>query len=205
MIMEYPSKLVEQAVEEISRLPGIGKKTALRLALHLLRQPENQVSALSEALVNLRQNIKYCTTCHIIADTETCTCRTPTRDTSVVCVVEDTPDVLAIRNTGQYNGMFHVLGGRISPMDGIGPDGIRIDSLVDRVRSGKGEIKEVILALSSTMEGDTTAFYITKMLRDTGVKVSTISRGIPVGGELEYADEITLGRSILSRTLFSAE
>lgn len=203
--MEYPSKLVEQAVEEISKLPGIGKKTALRLALHLLRQPESRVSSLSEALVDLRENIKYCKTCHIIADTEECTCKTPTRDVSVVCVVEDTPDVLAIRNTGQYNGMFHVLGGRISPMDGIGPDAIKIDSLITRVKGSNGEIKEIILALSSTMEGDTTAFYITKMLKDTEVRISSISRGIPVGGELEYADEITLGRSITSRTLFSTE
>ncbi|MFH6985009.1 recombination mediator RecR [Marinoscillum luteum] len=202
--MEYPSKLVEQAVEEISKLPGIGKKTALRLALHMLKQPQAQTTNLSEALTNLRQNIKYCGTCHIIADTEECTCKTLSRDTSVICVVEDTPDVLAIRNTGQYNGLFHVLGGRISPMDGIGPDNVKIDSLVDRVKSDAA-VKEVVLALSSTMEGDTTAFYIAKMLRDTPVKVSTIARGIPVGGELEYTDEITLARSISTRTLFSTE
>lgn len=203
-MMEYPSKLVEQAVEEISKLPGIGKKTALRLALHMLKQPQAQTTNLSEALTNLRQNIKYCSTCHIIADTEECTCKTLSRDTSVICVVEDTPDVLAIRNTGQYNGLFHVLGGRISPMDGIGPDNVKIDSLVDRVKSD-ASVKEVVLALSSTMEGDTTAFYIAKMLRDTPVKVSTIARGIPVGGELEYTDEITLARSISTRTLFSTE
>jgi len=203
--MEYPSKLIEQAVEEISKLPGIGRKTALRLALHLLKQPESQVQGLSESLTNLRENIKYCRTCHIIADTEECTCKTPSRDTSIICVVEDTPDVLAIRNTGQYNGLFHVLGGRISPMDGIGPDNLNIDSLVDRVKQEADEIKEVLLALSSTMEGDTTAFYIAKMLRETGVKVSTIARGVPVGGELEYTDEITLGRSISTRTLFSTD
>ena len=203
-MMEYPSKLVEQAVEEISKLPGIGKKTALRLALHMLKQPQTQTTNLSEALTNLRENIKYCGTCHIIADTEECTCKTLSRDTTVICVVEDTPDVLAIRNTGQYNGLFHVLGGRISPMDGIGPDNVKIDSLVERIKQDGG-VKEVVLALSSTMEGDTTAFYIAKMLRDTTVKVSTIARGIPVGGELEYTDEITLARSISTRTLFSTE
>jgi recombination protein RecR len=200
--MEYPSKLVEKAVEEISKLPGIGKKTALRLALHLLKQPEEKATALSESLVDLRQNIKYCQTCHIIADVEDCTCQTLNRDTATVCVVEDTPDVLAIRNTGQYNGIFHVLGGRISPIDGIGPDQIKIDSLIDRIKSSDSKIKEIILALSSTMEGDTTAFYITKMLKGTGVKITTIARGIPVGGELEYADEITLGRRIATRTVF---
>lgn len=203
--MEYPSRLIEQAVDEISKLPGIGRKTALRLALHLLKQSENQVTGLSEALVNLRKNIKYCGTCHIIADTEDCTCKTPFRDTSVICVVEDTPDVMAIRNTGQYNGLFHVLGGRISPMDGIGPDNINITSLVDRVKRDRHEIKEIVLALSSTMEGDTTAFYIAKMLKGTGVKVSTIARGVPIGGELEFTDEITLGRSISGRTLFSTD
>ena len=200
--MEYPSKLVEKAVEEIAKLPGIGKKTALRLALHLLKQPEEKASSLSESLVDLRQNIKYCQTCHIIADTEDCTCQTLNRDVATVCVVEDTPDVLAIRNTGQYNGIFHVLGGRISPIDGIGPDNIKIDSLISRIKASDSQIKEIILALSSTMEGDTTAFYITKVLKETGVKITTIARGIPVGGELEYTDEITLGRSIATRTVF---
>lgn len=199
--MEYPSKVVERAVTEISKLPGIGKKTALRLALHLLKQPVESTSNLASALSELRNQIKYCTTCHIIADTEACTCQTISRDTSLVCVVEETPDVLAIRNTGQYNGLFHVLGGRISPMDGIGPDDIKVQSLLDRIRN-QPEIKEIILALSSTMEGDTTAFYITKMLKGSGLKITTIARGIPVGGELEYADEITLGRSITSRTVF---
>jgi recombination protein RecR len=200
--MEYPSQLVERAVEEIAKLPGIGKKTALRLVLHLLKQPEATTKELSNALENLRANIKYCKICHIIADTEECTCQTAYRDTSIVCVVEDTPDVLAIRNTGQYNGLFHVLGGRISPMDGIGPENVNIDSLVNRLRN-EAQIKEVILALSATMEGDTTAFYITKLLKDQDVKLTTIARGIPVGSELEYADEITLGRSISTRTLFN--
>lgn len=202
--MEYPSRLVEKAVEEISRLPGIGKKTALRLVLHILNRPESEATSLSEALVDLRKNIKYCKTCHIIGDTDECTCMTMNRDTSVVCVVEGTTDAMAITNTGQYNGLYHVLGGRISPMDGIGPDNLRIESLINRLREND-EIKEVILALSGTMEGDTTAFYITKLLKDHAVKVTTIARGIPVGGELEYADEVTLGRSIQSRTLFQQD
>ena len=201
--MEYPSKLVEKAVEEIAKLPGIGKKTALRLVLHILNRPEEDTTSLSEALVDLRHNIKYCNTCHIIGDTDECTCMTMNRDTSIICVVEGTTDAMAIRNTGQYNGLYHVLGGRISPMDGIGPDNIRIDSLIDRIKNNS-EIKEIILALSGTMEGDTTAFYITKLLKDQKVKVTSIARGIPVGGELEYADEVTLGRSIMTRTLFES-
>ncbi len=199
--MEYPSQLVERAVEEIAKLPGIGKKTALRLVLHLLKQPKNFTSELSFSLQELREKIKYCQVCHIIADTEECTCQTAYRDTSIVCVVEDTPDVLAIQNTGQYNGLFHVLGGRISPMDGIGPENVNIDSLVNRLKNDN-QIKEVILALSATMEGDTTSFYITKLLKDLNIKVTTIARGIPVGSELEFADEITLGRSISKRTIF---
>ena len=202
--MEYPSQLVERAVEEISQLPGIGRKTALRLALHLLKQPENSTLELSSALRDLRENIKYCKTCHIIADTEECTCHTAYRDTTMICVVEDTPDVLAIRNTGQYNGLFHVLGGRISPMDGIGPENVKIDSLINRVKIDN-QVKEVILALSATMEGDTTSFYVTKLLREFGIKVTTIARGIPVGSELEFADEVTLGRSIATRTLFNQD
>lgn len=201
--MEYPSKLVEKAVEEIAKLPGIGKKTALRLVLHILNRPEEDTTSLSESLVDLRQNIKYCNTCHIIGDTDECTCMTMNRDTSIICVVEGTTDAMAIRNTGQYNGLYHVLGGRISPMDGIGPDNIRIDSLIDRIKNNS-EIKEIILALSGTMEGDTTAFYITKLLKGHDVKVTSIARGIPVGGELEYADEVTLGRSIMTRTLFES-
>ena len=202
--MEYPSQLVQNAVEEISKLPGIGKKTALRLALHLLRQPENTTIDLSESLSDLRSKIKYCKTCHIIADAEDCTCKTAYRDTSVICVVEDTPDVLAIRNTGQYNGLFHVLGGRISPMDGIGPEDVNIETLIARVKN-EDEVKEVILALSATMEGDTTSFYITKLLKEHDVKVTTIARGIPIGSELEFADEVTLGRSIATRTLFNQD
>lgn len=202
--MEYPSKLVEKAVEEIAKLPGIGKKTALRLVLHILNKPEDDTVSLSNALVDLRKNIKYCDTCHIIGDTNQCTCMTMNRDTSIICVVEGTTDAMAIRNTGQYNGLYHVLGGRISPMDGIGPDNIRIDSLLERLKKN-GEVKEVILALSGTMEGDTTAFYITKLLKQMDIKVTSIARGIPVGGELEYADEVTLGRSILSRTLFQQD
>ena len=202
--MEYPSQLVERAVEEIARLPGIGKKTALRLVLHLLKQPVTSTNDLSVALQELRQNIKYCNTCHIIADTEDCTCQTAYRDTSIVCIVEDTPDVLAIKNTGQYNGLFHVLGGRISPMDGIGPENVNIDSLIKRLKNDS-QIKEVILALSATMEGDTTSFYITKLLKDFDIRVTTIARGISVGSEIEFADEITLGRSIATRTLFNQD
>jgi len=199
--MEYPSKLVERAVEEISRLPGIGKKTALRLVLHLLKQPEASTSQLSAALNELRANIKYCKTCHMIADEDQCIhCNSSYRDHAVICVVEDSPDVIAITNTGEYNGLFHVLGGRISPMDGIGPDHVKIDSLVNRVKNGPEEIKEIVLALSATMEGDTTAYYISKVLKDTGVKMTTIARGISVGSEIEYADEVTLGRSIVTRT-----
>lgn len=201
--MEYPSKIVERAVEEISKLPGIGKKTALRLALHLLKKPEESTHDLSKALVELREQTTYCNTCHIIADTEACTCKTAYRDATVVCVVEDTPDVMAIQNTGQYTGLFHVLGGRISPIDGIGPEHVKIDSLIQRIEQ-EPEIKEVILALSATMEGDTTAFYITKLLKDKGIKITTIARGIPVGSELEFADEVTLGRSIATRTLFDS-
>ncbi len=200
--MEYPSKLVENAVEEIAKLPGIGKKTALRLAIHLLKSEEQNTLDLSSALVELRRDIKYCDTCHIIADTTECTCRGLHTDTSLICVVEDTPDVIAIRNTGQYRGMFHVLGGRISPMNGLGPDELQIESLVQRIESDT-EIKEIILALSSTMEGDTTAFYIKRRLEELNVQVTTIARGIPIGGELEYADELTLGRSIASRTPLS--
>lgn len=203
--MEYPSKLVEEAVEAISTLPGIGRKTALRLVLHLLRQPVGASQELANAIVRLREGIRYCAECHMIGDTTDCTCRHVTTDESVICVVEDTPDVLAIRGTGQYHGMFHVLGGRISPLDGVGPEDLHIESLVSRVSGSPGTIREIILALSATMEGDTTAFYITKRLADHDVRITTIARGIPVGGEIEYADEVTLGRSIMTRTLFSQE
>ncbi len=197
--MQYPSKLIEDAVDEISKLPGIGKKTALRLALHLLKQDESATEKLSEALLNLRQKTKYCKICHIISDSEECTCESLKKDRSLLCVVEDTPDVIAIQNTSQFFGYFHVLGGVISPIKGIGPGELNIGSLIERVKQSEGEIKEIILALSPTMEGDTTSFYIAKKLRPFNVKITTIARGIPIGGELEYADEITLGRSIAQR------
>lgn len=200
--MQYPSKLIEDAVNEISRLPGIGKKTALRLALHLLKQDENITEELCKALLNLRQKTKYCKICHIISDSEDCTCESIRKDRSLLCVVEDTPDVIAIQNTAQYYGYFHVLGGVISPIEGIGPNELNIDSLIERVKKSEGEIKEIILALSPTMEGDTTSFYIAKKLKPFNVKITTIARGIPIGGELEYADEITLGRSIAKRLIY---
>jgi len=197
--MQYPSKLIEDAVDEISKLPGIGKKTALRLALHLLKQDESTTEQLSEALLSLRHKTKYCKICHIISDSEECTCESLKKDKSLLCVVEDTPDVIAIQNTSQFFGYFHVLGGVISPIKGIGPGELNIGSLIDRVKKSEEEIKEVILALSPTMEGDTTSFYIAKKLKPFNVKISTIARGIPIGGELEYTDEITLGRSIAQR------
>ena len=198
--MNFSSKLLEQAVEEISKLPGIGKKTALRLALYLLKQPEDQTLLLTQKLKELRENIKYCQMCHIISDIEDCTCKKMSIDPALICVVEETTDVLAIRNTGQYNGMFHVLGGRISPIDGIGPDELMIASLINRIKLSEGGIREIILALSGTLEGDTTAFYLTRQLEKLDVEVTSITRGIPVGGELEYADEVTLGRSIITRS-----
>ena len=197
--MQYPSKLIEDAVNEISKLPGIGKKTALRLALHLLKQEKSATEGLSTALVNLRQKTKYCKICHIISDSEECTCESIRKDSSLLCVVEDTPDVIAIQNTAQYYGYFHVLGGIISPIEGIGPNELNIESLIQRVKNSNGAIREVILALSPTMEGDTTAFYIAKKLKPFNVKITTIARGVPIGGELEYTDEVTLGRSIAQR------
>jgi len=197
--MEYPSKLIEDAVNEISKLPGIGKKTALRLALYLLKQEKNNTENLSSALINLREKTKYCRICHIISDSEDCTCDSIRKDASLLCVVEDTPDVIAIQNTSQFYGYFHVLGGIISPMEGIGPNELNIVSLIERVKNSEGTIKEVLLALSPTMEGDTTSFYIAKKLQPFDVKITTIARGIPIGGELEYTDEITLGRSIVQR------
>lgn len=200
--MEFPSKLLEKAVEEIAKLPGIGKKTALRLALHLLKQDSMDVTGLSDSLTNLRDNITYCGKCHNISDTPLCAiCSNPGRDQSLVCITEDVRNVMAIENTGQYRGVYHVLGGVISPIEGIGPSELKIDDLVKRVE--EGEINEIILALSPTMEGDTTAFYITKRLKATDITITTIARGIPIGGDLEYADEITLGRSILTRTAYS--
>ncbi len=203
--MNYPSKLIENAVNEISRLPGIGKKTALRLALHLLKKDTEQTRSLAESLVALREQTCYCVRCHNISDSELCAiCSSSRRDTSVICVVTDTRDVLAIENTAQFNGLYHVLGGVISPMEGVGPAELNIDSLVQRVVSAPDDqpVGEVILALSATMEGDTTAFYLQKRLKGTLVKVSTIARGIPVGGDLEYTDEVTLGRSIIARLVY---
>ena len=199
--MIFPSKLIEEAVNEVSKLPGIGKKTALRLVLHLLKEENTATLKLSEALTNARQNIIYCKTCHNVSDTEICgICASHRREPSQVCIVEDIRDVIAIENTNQFYGVYHVLGGIISPMERVGPTDLKIDSLISRVASG--QVKELIFALSPTMEGDTTAFYITKKIRDFDVKITTIARGIPLGGELEYADEITLGRSIVTRTTY---
>jgi recombination protein RecR len=193
--------MIEQAVEEISKLPGIGKKSALRLALHLLKRPEAQSLQLAHAIVQLRTETKYCPQCHMISDGDLCgICASHKRDESIICVVEDLRDVLAIENTGQFMGLYHVLGGIISPLSGISPGDLTIESLVARVASGK--VSEVILGLSPTMEGDTTAFYLTKKLKEFPVKLSTIARGIPIGGDLEYTDEITLGRSIVGRVVY---
>ena len=202
MNQEFESVLLETAVTEISRLPGIGRKTALRLALHLLREELSTSVSLGEAIINLRKGIKYCSVCHNISETDVCPiCADARRDASTVCVVENVKDVLIFENTGSYRGLYHVLGGVISPIDGIGPDKLEIDSLVERVAQGK--IKEVILALSATMEGDTTDYYIYKRLEPYDVKVTQLARGVSVGNEIEYTDEITLGRSLLNRTLFS--
>ena len=199
MEQQYPSTLLEKAVQELSKLPGIGRKTALRLALHLLRRDVEEVDAFAEALVHLKHDVRYCSVCHNISDDDVCPiCSDHRRDRSVICVVENIQDVMAVENTQQFNGLYHVLGGIISPMDGIGPADIEIDSLVSRIE--QGGINEVILALSSTMEGDTTNFYISRRLNHTGVRISVIARGISVGDELEYTDEVTLGRSILNRT-----
>lgn len=200
--MEYSSKLIEDAVNEVSKLPGIGKKTALRLVLHLIKENENHTLALTEALNKLRKNIRYCQTCFNISDNDQCAiCASHRRDKSIVCVVEESKDVMAIENTAQYTGVYHVLGGVISPIQGVGPGDLQIDSLVQRVTRNP-EIKEIILALNPTMEGDTTCFYLNRKLQGLSVKVTSIARGVPVGGDLEYADEITLGRSITARTLF---
>ena len=201
MNQPYPSHLLERAVQEFSTLPGIGRKTALRLVLHMLRQPVDNVEQFADAIATMRREVKFCHICHNISDTDICPiCADARRDNTTICVVENIQDVMAIENTQQYHGLYHVLGGLISPMDGIGPADLEIDSLVKRV--GEGDVKEVILALSSTMEGDTTNFYIFRRLASTGVDVSMIARGIAVGNELEYTDEVTLGRSILNRTPF---
>jgi recombination protein RecR len=202
--LDYPSKLIEDAVNEVAKLPGIGKKTALRLVLHLVKENEGKTLALTDALSKMRTNIKFCKTCHNISDEEVCfICRSHRRDKSLICVVEESKDVMAIENTAQFIGVYHVLGGIISPMNGVGPAELKIESLIQRIIQSNGEVKEVLLALSPTMEGDTTSFYIHRRLKDLSLKVSVIARGVPVGGDLEYADEITLGRSITGRTLFN--
>jgi recombination protein RecR len=201
MNQQYPSALLEKAVSEFAKLPGIGRKTAMRLVLHLLRQDTATVEALGQSLITLKHEVKYCRVCHNISDTDLCQiCASPTRDSSLVCVVENIRDVMAVENTQQFRGLYHVLGGVISPMDGVGPSDLQIDSLVARVEAGG--IDEIILALSPTMEGDTTNFYIYRKLAHTGVKLTVIARGISVGDELEYTDEVTLGRSIMARVPF---
>jgi recombination protein RecR len=201
MNSSFPSILLENAVNELSRLPGIGRKTALRLALYLLRQDKESVESFASAITTLKNEVRYCTCCHNISDTEICPiCADQSRDASTVCVVENVKEVMAIENTVQFRGLYHVLGGIISPIDGIGPSDIEINSLVERVK--EGGIREVILALSATMEGDTTNFYIYRKLQPFDVKVSIIARGVSIGDEIEYADEITLGRSIINRTPF---
>ncbi|MEW7280071.1 recombination mediator RecR [Aquimarina sp. 2201CG1-2-11] len=199
--MEFSSKLLENAVYEMSQLPGVGKRTALRLVLHLLRQPETQTEHLVKALGALRSDVKFCKSCHNISDVAICEiCNNPNRNRELICIVEDIRDVMAIENTGQYRGLYHVLGGKINPLEGIGPHELTIAPLVEKVK--KGEVKELIFALSATMEGDTTNFYIYKQLEGLSIKTSTIARGIGVNDELEYADELTLGRSIRNRIPF---
>jgi len=201
--MEYSSKLIAEAVQAFSSLPSIGKKTALRLVLHLINQDKNVTEDIAKALVDMRRNIRHCKVCHNISDAEVCAiCSDKRRDRSVICVVESIRDVMAIEDTGQYRGLYHVLGGVISPIEGIGPSDLTIDALAERTQ--EEEVKEVIMAISPTIEGDTTIFYISKKLNDTDVKVSTIARGVAFGGELEYADELTLGRSIMARTPYQS-
>ncbi|MDR1436690.1 MAG: recombination mediator RecR [Candidatus Symbiothrix sp.] len=203
MTNKYPSVLLETAVNEFARLPGIGRRTALRLALHSLKRTREEVENFGRAIISLRKEINYCRVCHNICDSEVCNiCSDPSRDPATVCVVENIREVMAIENTGQFRGLYHVLGGIISPMDGIGPGDLQIESLVKRVQGEK--VKEIILALSSTMEGDTTNFYIYRKLDCSEVKITVIARGVSVGDEIEYADEITLGRSIINRTDFNA-
>lgn len=202
--MQYPSKLIERAVEEFSRLPGIGSKTALRLVLHLLKKEKSSSDQLASSIKELREKIRYCDTCCNISDKEICDiCANPIREKEILCVVQDVRDVMAIENTGQYRGLYHVLGGIISPIEGVSPTDLNIDSLVKRVENDS--IKEIIFALSSTMEADTTTFYIAKKLNASNVKMSSIARGIPIGGELEYADEITLARSISQRMTYNTD
>ncbi|MGC9354324.1 MAG: recombination mediator RecR [Mariniphaga sp.] len=202
-IEKYPSKLLENAVNEFSKLPGIGRKSALRMVLHLLRQNKEAVTAFGESLIQLRNEIKHCKICHNISDTEICpVCANPARNNSVICVVENIRDVMLVENTHQYNGLYHVLGGIISPMDGIGPNELEIDSLIKRAENP--EVVEIILALPTTMEGDTTNFYIFRKLKDKPVRVTTLARGLAVGDDLEYTDEITLGRSLVNRVLYES-
>lgn len=207
MDQEFASSLLENAVKQLSRLPGVGRKTALRLALYILRRDPAEANALGQAIIDMRQGIRYCSVCHNISETEVCNiCANPMRDSSTICVVENVKDVMSIENTGRFSGLYHVLGGIISPIDGIGPDALEINSLIERVKSGS--IKEIILALSPTMEGDTTNFYIYRRLRaetpDTLPAITRIARGVAVGNELEYTDELTLGRSILDRRPFDS-
>ena len=195
----YPSKLLENAVSELSKLPGIGRKTALRMALHLLRKDISEVEALGDAVVKMRKEIRYCRECNNISDADLCSiCASPKRDKSILCVVETTRDVMAIENTGQMSGVYHVLGGIISPMEGIGPEDLAIESLVNRI--AQEEVKEIVLALPTTIEGDTTNFYLYRKMKDFKLKVTTLARGVSIGDELEFTDEVTLGRSILNRT-----
>ena len=202
MNQQYPSVLLEKAVGEFSKLPGIGRKTAMRLVLHLLRQDNATVEAFGNSIITLKHEVKYCRVCHNISDTDTCQiCANPTRDASTVCVVENIRDVMAVEGTQQFRGLYHVLGGVISPMDGVGPSDLQIDSLVQRVANE--EVKEIVLALSTTMEGDTTNFFIYRKLSPYNVKITVIARGVSIGDEIEYADEITLGRSIVNRTSFN--
>ena len=202
MDLQLSSSLLENAVTELSRLPGVGRKTALRLALHLLRQDEAMSLKLGESLIKLRKEIKYCSVCHNISETDVCQiCASPARDPKVVCVVENINDVMIFERTGQYRGLYHVLNGLISPMDGVGPDQLEISSLISRVKND--EIEEVILALSATMEGDTTNYYIYRLLSSTDVKITQLARGVAIGNEIEYTDEVTLGRSLINRTLFA--
>lgn len=199
--MEFSSKLISNAVEQFSKLPGVGKKTALRLTLHLLRLEKEEVEDFGHSFIDLRNNINYCVDCHNISESEVCKlCSNPERESSVICVVEDIRDVMAIESTGQFNGVYHVLGGKISPIEGIGPNQLNISSLIEKIKSEK--ISELIFALSATMEGDTTNFYIFKQIQDLDLKITTIARGVSVGNELEYTDEVTLGRSIIKRIPF---
>jgi recombination protein RecR len=202
-LQSYPSKLLEQAVNELAKLPGIGRKTALRMALHLLKRPPQDVAALGNAVIKMRNEIIYCAECHNISDLELCAiCANPKRDHSLVCVVEDIRDVMAIENTGQFSGIYHVLGGIISPMEGIGPQNLNIDALITRVSAGR--VIEIVLALPTTIEGDTTNFYLFRKLAEFNLKLTTIARGVSIGDELEHTDEVTLGRSILNRTPYES-